>query len=360
MFRLTWTHSKTLLNWTNRTFVLCLWISNDKAKPAPRRGRKATGPRFLRECKDDSPKDPRSSGCRYCIDRIDGRRHHEYLTFIGSCTGLGYRCICARLRESFFRGPRGGEKHNHGGGGEDPPPSGDVCIDHPCIGSVGKWHGRAASEYAAENMGSYTKISSNRFGKILAKLPDGENNDFQSLCNLYDVLIFEWDSPNIKNLDWSSLLAYMACGGDIIWEDTKNIVKLDVFDAVIINHDSSAPSPIPIKEFAEDCFDDTTSPCKYTSLSSPFSLVNSHIEFTNVIEAKLMEYLIQDESDDEVLGLYGDFGKGCIVMTGPDNNFHGDKNVVSSNTDLNVAHAKMYAMLFDELNWVLSADCGAP
>ncbi len=32
---------------------------NDKAKPAERRGRKATGPRFLREAMDDSPKDPK-------------------------------------------------------------------------------------------------------------------------------------------------------------------------------------------------------------------------------------------------------------------------------------------------------------
>jgi hypothetical protein len=32
--------------------------NNDKAKPAERRGRKATGPRFLREAKDDSPKNP--------------------------------------------------------------------------------------------------------------------------------------------------------------------------------------------------------------------------------------------------------------------------------------------------------------
>ena len=34
---------------------------NDKAKPVERRGRKATGPRFLREAKDDSPKDPKTA-----------------------------------------------------------------------------------------------------------------------------------------------------------------------------------------------------------------------------------------------------------------------------------------------------------
>jgi len=257
------------------------------------------------------------------------------------------------------------ETHVHGGGGEDPPPTsgcdrtGNVGEEGFCIASVGKWHGRAASEYVDDAVddgfnATYTEISSNAFGKILA------GGDIPALCADYDVLIFEWDSPNIKNLDWDSLLAYMDCGGGIIWEDTKNIVKLNVFDAVIINHDSSAPSPILIKKFADDCFNDTTSPCAYTSLSSPFFLVNSHIEFTNIgMTSGLTEYLIQNP-DDEVLGLYGDFGDGCIVMTGPDNNFHGVATFESSNPDLNVAHTNMYDMLFDELNWVLSADCGAP
>ena len=34
----------------------------DKAKPVERRGRKATGPRFLREATEDFPKDPKIAG----------------------------------------------------------------------------------------------------------------------------------------------------------------------------------------------------------------------------------------------------------------------------------------------------------
>ena len=37
-------------------------LSNNKAKPAERRGRKATGPRFLREATEDLPKDPKIAG----------------------------------------------------------------------------------------------------------------------------------------------------------------------------------------------------------------------------------------------------------------------------------------------------------
>jgi len=38
--------------------------NNDKAKPVKRRGRKATGPRFLREAMEDLPKEPRSPDYR--------------------------------------------------------------------------------------------------------------------------------------------------------------------------------------------------------------------------------------------------------------------------------------------------------
>ena len=42
------------------TFELCLVHKTDKAKPAERRARKATGPRFLREAMEDLPKDPKT------------------------------------------------------------------------------------------------------------------------------------------------------------------------------------------------------------------------------------------------------------------------------------------------------------
>jgi hypothetical protein len=42
-------------------FLLRLGDNNDNAKPAERQGRKATGPRFLREVTEDSPKDPKTA-----------------------------------------------------------------------------------------------------------------------------------------------------------------------------------------------------------------------------------------------------------------------------------------------------------
>ena len=43
--------------------LLHLVVNIEKAKPAERRGRKATGPRFLREAMEDLPKDPRPPSC---------------------------------------------------------------------------------------------------------------------------------------------------------------------------------------------------------------------------------------------------------------------------------------------------------
>ncbi len=53
---------------------------NNKAKPAERRGRKDTGPRFLREVTDDLPKDPKTTGlsklqphCPWSGSEVDSR-----------------------------------------------------------------------------------------------------------------------------------------------------------------------------------------------------------------------------------------------------------------------------------------------
>jgi len=44
------------------TDTLLVTGDTDKAKPVERRGRKATGPRLLREAMEDLPKDPKIAG----------------------------------------------------------------------------------------------------------------------------------------------------------------------------------------------------------------------------------------------------------------------------------------------------------
>ena len=246
--------------------------------------------------------------------------------------------------------------HNHGGGGEDPSPI-EACDVHPCIASVGKWHGIPASDYAENNGGTYTELSSNDFAKILAALPEG---NFQELCDAQDVLIFEWNSPNIEGLDWDSLIDYMACGGDVIWEDTNNIVKLTA--GVATDDIRPFPAPTPSSPFTitfdSACLIAVPILCALVPGGDPFTVKNNHIEFSPEDQqpATELKQFLRQLSDLEVLGLYGVFGAGgCIVMTGPDNNFHGrfpDKNDEREN---------QYQLLFNELDWVLgSNECTPP
>jgi len=246
-------------------------------------------------------------------------------------------------------------EHCHDDGGEDPSPI-EACDVHPCIASVGKWHGIPASDYAENNGGTYTELSSNDFAKILAALPEG---NFQELCDAQDVLIFEWNSPNIEGLDWDSLIDYMACGGDVIWEDTNNIVKLTAGVATddIRVHFRSTPSPFTIT-FDSACLIAVPILCALVPGGDPFTVKNSHIEFSPEDQqpATELKQFLSQLPDLEVLGLYGVFGAGgCIVMTGPDNNFHGRFD------DKNDERENQYQLLFHELDWVLgSNECTPP
>jgi len=57
---------------------LLLHLVDNKAKPVERRGRKATGPRFLREVMDDSPKDPKIAGLPTLLfNNLRNKRVHE-------------------------------------------------------------------------------------------------------------------------------------------------------------------------------------------------------------------------------------------------------------------------------------------
>ena len=113
---------------------------------------------------------------------------------------------------------------------EEPPPDDPLtlpeCDVALCIASVGKWHPATARLYAEQFGedgvdGNYTEVSHSEFGDILAVLQGAPN--FDALCTAYDVLVFEWNSPNIKNLTWQSLVDYMTCGGGVIFEDPTNV-----------------------------------------------------------------------------------------------------------------------------------------
>jgi len=251
------------------------------------------------------------------------------------------------------------DKGGGGGGNGDPEPTIEECVDEnePCIADVGKTSGTEtptpASEYNLNN-GYYVKIESNEFDKILQTLTEEE--PAVALCNAYDVLVFNWNSPTIKNLNWQRLLDYMACGGGIIFEDQRNVLRLA--DGVsIIEATRSSPDDEPITVNL------VTVPVLTTGfVLTTLDLRNKHIIFDEGnSDVKLHPFLTlaaPHPNAGKVVGLYGQFGDGRIVLTGPDNNFHGRNPSTHQVPEIMQAIENSYDLLHDEIDWLLDVSCG--
>ncbi len=239
------------------------------------------------------------------------------------------------------------DPNHHGCGGEDPDPTLGECTMpmSPCIADVGKTFtdNTPARQYTVDFDGTYTKIESNEFDKILET--DDPAGD---LCAAYDVLIFNWSSPTIKNLSWPWLLDYMDCGGNVIFEDPRNVATLapEVSTIETTLH-SRGDFPLTITLEPEG-------PLSGNAEAFDLVFVNKHIIFDDNIGVGLMPFLSLPNSGDEVVGLYGEFGEmgGRIVLTGPDNNFHGDDMPYDGDpgADAQINH---YDLLFNEIDWLL-------
>ena len=158
----------------------------------------------------------------------------------------------------------------------------------------------------------------------------------------------------MKNLNWQRLLDYMACGGNIIFEDPKNVGALaagvSTIEVTVHSRDDSPPlitlEPVPV---LTSCLGEEDPP-------DPFDLVfvNKHIIFDLFNSDVGLTSFLSENGD--VVGLYGQFG-GRIALTGLDNNFHGSLTAGSLDPegDEKINH---YNLLFDEINWLL--DCPPP
>jgi len=247
--------------------------------------------------------------------------------------------------------------HKHCDPPTDPEPIIEPCTVALCIASVGRRHRPPAREYAELNNGNYTEISSSRFSQILGTLFEGDaqaEGDAEALCNAYHVLIIEYSSPKINNLNWQRLLDYMACGGGVIFEDPKNVEALaPAVSAIEVDLHGGGDFPLNIT------LAPVPVPAALTSgFDSSATFINKHFIF--VVDAStdpvLMPFLTLDLG--EVVGLYGEFDGGRIVLTAPDNNFHGILDVNPDSDPQTKAKGNHYNLLFNEIDWLLLASCG--
>ncbi|MDD5543521.1 MAG: hypothetical protein PHX83_10145 [Acidobacteriia bacterium] len=149
----------------------------------------------------------------------------------------------------------------------------------------------------------------------------------------YDVLLFTWESDSDINADWATrILPYLALGGGVIFEDPGNI---DDLAAVITRGGSRSTSGAVL----------ATVPGLTNGVTASFS--NAHMAFSSWDPG--FTPFITNPGTGATLGLYGTFSGGRIVVSGPDNHFHGNR--CSTGRSLN-----QYQLLLNEVRWVAGFD----
>ena len=150
--------------------------------------------------------------------------------------------------------------------------------------------------------GSFTILSSTTFNA----------KSVGELRSEFDVLLFPSLSTSTVNADWTTRLApYLAFGGGIIFEDDGNAGDLapGVTATVITSFGATISTPVA------GLTDGITT-----------SITSSHMTFT-AWDPALSPFLM---SGTNVVGLYGQIGSGCIVLTGPDFDDHSIRGATGS------------------------------
>lgn len=145
----------------------------------------------------------------------------------------------------------------------------------------------------------------------------------------YEVLIFRCCVASATiNADWTTrLVSYMALGGGIIWEDGgENLSDL-------------VPGVTASPGFLGGITLSATVPGLTDGIISSF--VNSHITFS-AWDPALSPFIV---SGATTVGLYGQFGTGCIVLTGPDNDWHAVRGGIDP-------EGNQYNLLLNEVRFV--------
>ena len=178
----------------------------------------------------------------------------------------------------------------------------------PCVAGVGANDGTAAADAA---------FSSGDLDGAICRISEATFNGFvpSELRALFPALLITWDSDPSLNVDWTTrLLPYLNLGGGVIFDgDPKNIADLA---AVVTASDTSTGGETGT----------FTVTATVTGLTDGIngSFENNHIRFSNW-DSNLAPFLSFSPDGDSnfPVGLYGTFGTGCIVLTGPDQDFHG-------------------------------------
>ncbi len=151
-----------------------------------------------------------------------------------------------------------------------------------------------------------------------------------------------WDSDPSLNVDWNDrLLPYLKLGGGVMYEDPNNVGDLTaVIGTSIVDNGGESAIGITVTAAVPGLTDGITD-----------FYDNNHIRFTSFStwSPALSPFLAFTSGDNRgaVVGLYGRFGAGCIVLTGPDQDYHAVR--LGS-----AAEGNQYNLLENEIRFVRS------
>jgi hypothetical protein len=210
----------------------------------------------------------------------------------------------------------------------------------PCVAGVGA---------NANNQAANAAFSSGDLDGAICRISEATFNGFvpSELRDLFPALIITWNSDPSLNADWATrLLPYLNLGGGVLFDgDSKNISDLAT---IVTPSDTSTGGE----------FGTFTVSATVTGLTDGITgaFENNHIRFGSW-DSNLAPFLSfsPDGESTFTVGLYGTFGTGCIVLTGPDQDFHGLR--ASSDPEEN----NQYNLLLNELRFVQGGgNCVAP
>ena len=159
----------------------------------------------------------------------------------------------------------------------------------------------------------------------------------------FDVIIVTWASSSSLNVDWATRLRpFIEAGGGVIYEDPNNLADI----AAIVPGALVEPGGYPIRRISG-----VNVPGLTDGINDSYA--NNHIGF-KTWDSALKPFLEADDVYDctgatctlktMVVGLYGAYGAGRIVLTGPDQDFHAHKSGTTMDNQ--------YKLLINEIRWV--------
>jgi hypothetical protein len=161
------------------------------------------------------------------------------------------------------------------------------------------------------------------------------------LIATYDVLIITWLTSSLLDFDWDTRARpFLEAGGGIMYEDPNNMSDL----AAIVSEPSSCSSS-GFQDITVDVPGLTDGVSSATDLGSS-SLINNHICFADWADwlSPFLE-IPASAGGPYTTGLYGTWGAGRIVFTGPDQDFHAE-------SDGSTSERNQFQLLINVLKWV--------